>query len=97
MPSRQAMPLSTGLRSMWPYLSVRHNRSMKALSMARPVPFMKSRQAKVYGHCVRDPPREHFARVPVHDGNQIQEALLEGDLGNVGAPHLVGVIDRQLP
>ncbi len=30
--------------------------------------------AKLGFQCVRDTPRQHLARVPVHDGNQIQEA-----------------------
>ncbi len=30
-----------------------------------------------------------------HDRDQIQEAALDRDVGDVGAPHLIGAIDRE--
>ena len=35
-----------------------------------------------------------MARRPVHDRDQVQEAALHGNVGDVGAPDLVGPVDR---
>ena len=32
-------------------------------------------------------------RVPVHDRHQVEESFLEGDVGDVGTPDVVGVVD----
>ncbi|HUY10222.1 MAG TPA: hypothetical protein VMW80_12410, partial [Candidatus Dormibacteraeota bacterium] len=37
------------------------------------------------------------AGVPVLDGDEVEEPLPEGDVGNVGRPHLVGLGDLQVP
>ena len=44
-------------------------------------------------HGVRQPPRQDMARRPVHDGDQGQEATLNRDVGDIGAPDLIGSID----
>ena len=44
-------------------------------------------------HGVRQPPRQDMARRPVHDGDQVQEATLNRDVGDIGAPDLIGSID----
>jgi hypothetical protein len=44
---------------------------------------------------VRYPPSPHLAGVPVHDGDQIEEAFAHRQVGDVGAPDLVGPLDPQ--
>ena len=39
---------------------------------------------------VRDAPRQHLAGEPVHDGDQMEEAAMHGQAGDVGAPDLSG-------
>ncbi len=46
-------------------------------------------------HGVRQPPGENMARRPIHNCDQIQKAALDRDVGDVGAPHPVGAVDRQ--
>ena len=36
-----------------------------------------------------------MARRPIHDRHQIQKAALHRDVGDVGAPDLIGPVDRQ--
>lgn len=56
-------------------------------------------------HGVRQPPGENMARRPIHDRDQVQEAVLDGDRGDVGAPDpgscpgqaLIGPVDREPP
>src|ERR687895_663110 len=40
---------------------------------------------------VGQPPGQHIAAIPTHDGHQIQEASGHGDVGNVCTPDLVGL------
>ena len=44
---------------------------------------------------VRQPPGEHPAGGPVHDRHQVQEALLDGDVGDVRRPRVIGPLDGQ--
>lgn len=46
---------------------------------------------------VREPPRQHLARRPIHDRYQIQEPTPHWDVGNITAPNLVRARNRQLP
>ena len=46
---------------------------------------------------VRQAPRQHRTRRPVHDCHQILESSLHRDVGDVGAPHLVRPIDPHIP
>ena len=46
---------------------------------------------------VGQPPGEHLAAVPVHDRHQIHKPAGHSHIGDVGGPHLVRVIDAQLP
>src|SRR5438105_1130467 len=39
---------------------------------------------------VRQLPRQHRTAVPVHDRDQVKEALGHRDVGDVGAPYLIG-------
>ena len=41
-------------------------------------------------HRVRQPPPQHLAAVPVDNGDQVDKAVQQPDVGDVGAPHLVG-------
>ena len=59
--------------------------------------FGERRHAEVARHGVRHPPGEHLSRVPVHDGDEVEEPLLERDVGDVRAPHVVRVIDGETP
>ena len=42
-------------------------------------------------------PGQNLAAVPVHNGHQIQEATLHGDVSDVGTPDLIWPINRQIP
>src|ERR687898_3660995 len=44
---------------------------------------------------VRNSPSQHRPRVPVYDGDQVDEALGKRDVGNVTAPDLIDPVDRQ--
>ena len=44
-------------------------------------------------HGVRQPPSENMARRPVHDRHQVQEPALNRDVGDVGAPDLIGTVN----
>ena len=46
---------------------------------------------------VGDPPGEDFTTVPVHDRHQVHRAAGHGNVGYVGRPHLVGMLDTQIP
>ena len=46
--------------------------------------------AEVNAHGVRQPVGQHLAAVPVNDGRQIHEPESGGDVGDVGAPNVVG-------
>jgi len=45
---------------------------------------------------VGEPPGEDFAAVPVHDRYQVHKAAGHRNVGDIGRPHLVGVVDRQI-
>ncbi len=57
--------------------------------------FFESLDAERRIHGVRQPPNQDMAARPVHDRYQIQETTLDRDVGDVGAPNLVGTIDLQ--
>ena len=59
--------------------------------------FVEGRHAEVTGHGVGHPPGEHLSRVPVHDRDEVEEPLLERDVGDVRAPHVVRSIDAEVP
>ena len=59
--------------------------------------FVQGRDAEVTRHGVGQPPREDLSRVPVHDRDQVPESFLKGDVGDVGRPHVVRVIDHEAP
>ena len=40
---------------------------------------------------------KHPAGGPVHDRYQVQEALLDGDIGDVRTPDLIGPLDGEPP
>jgi hypothetical protein len=42
-------------------------------------------EAEVDIHAVGEPPREHVAAVPVHDGHEIKDSSLHRYVGNVTA------------
>ena len=44
---------------------------------------------------VGQPPGEHSAGGPVHDGYQVQEAALDGDVGDVSGPDPIGPVDGE--
>ena len=48
-------------------------------------------------HAVGQPPSQNFAAVPIHDRHKIQEPASYWDVGNIGAPHLVWVINQHIP
>ena len=43
------------------------------------------------------PPSQNLAGRPIHDCHQIQKAVLDGDVGDVAAPNLIGPRDCELP
>ena len=45
-------------------------------------------------HRVRYAPRQDAPAGPVHHGHQMEEALRDGDVGDVRAPHLVRAVDQ---
>ena len=45
---------------------------------------------------VRQPPRKHLARRPIHDRHEIQEPTAHRNVGDVAAPDVVRTRDRQL-
>ena len=57
---------------------------------------LQRRDAEAGIHRVRQPPGQHLAGRPVHDRHQIEEATAHGDVRHVGAPHVIGPVDRQL-
>lgn len=42
---------------------------------------------------VGDAPRQHFACVSVHDGNEIQDPAPHRQIGNVSTPHMIGSLN----
>ncbi len=53
--------------------------------------------AKPAVQCVRDPPGQHLARVPVDHRHQIREPVRQPDVGDVGTPGLVGPVNLHPP
>ena len=58
---------------------------------------VQSLDTEVGMHRVRQPPAEHLARGPIHDGKQIQEAVLDRHEGDIRTPDLVGSVDLHFP
>ncbi len=54
-------------------------------------------QAKARVQCVGHRPAQHPARIPVHHRAQVGVTFGHRDIGDVRAPHLVGVAHCQLP
>ena len=50
--------------------------------------------AKVRVQGVRQPPSQHMPTRPIHDRHQVKEASAHRDIGDVGAPDLIGPVDR---
>ena len=53
--------------------------------------------AKVGMHCTRQRPAQDLARGPIHDRDQVKEAIFDWHEGDVGAPNLIGPVDLHLP
>lgn len=53
---------------------------------------LHSRDAEEAVQRVGEFPREHVPAEPVHYGHKIDKAVLQPDVGDVGAPHLVGTL-----
>ena len=49
-------------------------------------------KARVQG--VRQSPSQHMPTRPIHDRHQVKEASAHRDIGDVGAPDLIGPVDR---
>jgi hypothetical protein len=47
-------------------------------------------------HRIGESPGQHGPGVPVYDGGQIQEASLEGNIGDIPTPDLIGMFDDDL-
>ena len=60
----------------------------------RPAVARERFHTKLGAECVRQPPRQHGAAHPVHDDDEVKEALGHRDIGNVRAPDLVDPLDR---
>jgi hypothetical protein len=56
---------------------------------------LQRRNAEPSVHRVRHAPGQHLAGCPVHDRHQVEEATTHGDVGHIGAPHVVRSLDRQ--
>src|SRR5450631_2696231 len=48
-------------------------------------------------HRVRQPPCQYLATVPVDDRDQVDKAVQQPNIGDVGTPHLIGTDDIQTP
>ena len=59
--------------------------------------FLKTVHTKSCIHCVRQPPCQYLATVPVNDRNQVHKAVQQPNIGNIGTPHLIGSDDIQAP
>ena len=51
------------------------------------------RQAETGFHRVGEFPTEHETAVPIHHGNQVEEAAMHRNVRNIGAPDLIGPFD----
>jgi hypothetical protein len=54
-------------------------------------------QAEVAGQRVGQPPRQDVATVEIHDGREVEQAMLERDVRDVAGPDLIGLRDRHIP
>ena len=61
-----------------------------------PAPPRARRGRTKYVHRVRQPPRQNRAARPVDDRDEIEKAAADRDIGDVGRPHLVRPVDRQI-
>ena len=52
--------------------------------------------AEVGMHRIAEPPAQHLARGPIHDGHQLEEAVLDRHERDIGAPDLIGSVDLHL-
>lgn len=55
---------------------------------------LQSFNAEARIHCIRQPPGQHFPARPIHYGDKIQEAAIDGDIRDVTAPDLIGAVDH---
>ena len=58
---------------------------------------LEGRDAEIIFQGLGDFPREDLLGSPIHDGDQVDEAPLHADVGDVGAPDVVRLRDRQVP
>ena len=68
-----------------------------ALRLAEAERALQRGQAEAGLHGVGEFPAEHEPTEPIHDGDQIQEARPHRNIRNIGAPNLVGPLDRDAP
>jgi hypothetical protein len=47
-------------------------------------------------HRIGDAPRQNRAARPINDGNEIEKAAADRQIGYVGRPHVVGPVDLQM-
>src|SRR5207248_4882040 len=59
--------------------------------------FLERLDTRLSTERVRQPPRQYGAAHPVHDDDEVEEALGHRDIGNVRAPDLVDPLDRDAP
>lgn len=59
--------------------------------------FVQGFDAEVGMHRVREPPTQNPARGPIHDGDHVEEAVLDRHERDIGAPDLIGAVDLRLP
>src|ERR1700761_592019 len=68
------------------------------LGVAKPLQSLLQRlNAEVSVHRVRDTPRQHLARGPVHHRHQIQKTAPHWYIRDVSTPDLVRTLNHQLP
>src|SRR6476659_10439114 len=68
------------------------------LGFAKPLQSLLQRlNAEIRIHRVRDPPRQHLARGPIHYRNQIQKAAPYRYIRDVRTPDLVWPVNHHLP
>ena len=46
---------------------------------------------------IGEPPGQYLPTCPVHDGNEIAEALMHGNVGDVGTPDVIGLGNVESP
>ena len=59
------------------------------------VNWLQGADTERFGHGHRDLPGQYIAAVPVHDRREVDEAMRQADVGDVGAPDLIGPHDRE--